>query len=169
MKRLRGTIKRTPLCCDNNDFPTIIGESSEPRKRKITKTPTLGVPDEPLSGENHGGPNPRPEPINLGKGPDQQRLHPKDLDKQIPDPQDEPLQEELSNGLIPEPMKVSKTAIAGPAEQRVTYLQTARRNGVNYVNLKPRMTSLMQSIMAIWYLFTNLKTFLQTKAFMRRR
>ncbi|KAL0438913.1 UNVERIFIED_CONTAM: movement protein [Sesamum latifolium] len=34
MKRLRGTIKRTPLCCDNNNFPTIIGESSEPRKRK---------------------------------------------------------------------------------------------------------------------------------------
>ncbi|KAL0292781.1 UNVERIFIED_CONTAM: movement protein [Sesamum radiatum] len=34
MKKLRGTIKRTPLCCDNNDFPTIIGESSEPRKRK---------------------------------------------------------------------------------------------------------------------------------------
>ncbi|KAL0451305.1 UNVERIFIED_CONTAM: hypothetical protein Slati_1108600 [Sesamum latifolium] len=34
MKRLRGTIKRTPLCCDNNDFPTIIEESSEPRKRK---------------------------------------------------------------------------------------------------------------------------------------
>ncbi|KAL0396536.1 UNVERIFIED_CONTAM: movement protein [Sesamum calycinum] len=34
MKRLRGTIKRTPLCCDNNDFPTIIGESGEPRKRR---------------------------------------------------------------------------------------------------------------------------------------
>ncbi|KAL0378421.1 UNVERIFIED_CONTAM: hypothetical protein Sradi_3147600 [Sesamum radiatum] len=34
MKRLRGTIKRTPLCCDNNDFPSVIGESSEPRKRK---------------------------------------------------------------------------------------------------------------------------------------
>ena len=34
MKRLRGKIKRTPLCCDNNDFPTIIGESSEPRKRR---------------------------------------------------------------------------------------------------------------------------------------
>ncbi|KAL0413345.1 UNVERIFIED_CONTAM: movement protein [Sesamum radiatum] len=34
MKRLRGTIKRTPLCCDNNDFLTIIGGSSEPRKRK---------------------------------------------------------------------------------------------------------------------------------------
>ncbi|KAK4407362.1 putative enzymatic polyprotein [Sesamum angolense] len=34
MKRLRGTIKRTPLCCDNNDFSTIIGESGEPRKRR---------------------------------------------------------------------------------------------------------------------------------------
>ncbi|KAL0323435.1 UNVERIFIED_CONTAM: hypothetical protein Sangu_1962800 [Sesamum angustifolium] len=34
MKRLRGTIKRTPLCCENNDFPTIIGESGEPRKRR---------------------------------------------------------------------------------------------------------------------------------------
>ncbi|KAL0454696.1 UNVERIFIED_CONTAM: hypothetical protein Slati_0808800 [Sesamum latifolium] len=34
MKRLRGTIKRTPLCYDNNDFPTIIGELSEPSKRK---------------------------------------------------------------------------------------------------------------------------------------
>ncbi|KAL0413721.1 UNVERIFIED_CONTAM: hypothetical protein Sradi_1573800 [Sesamum radiatum] len=34
MKRLRGTIKRTSLCCDNNDFSTIIGESSERRKRK---------------------------------------------------------------------------------------------------------------------------------------
>ncbi|KAK4388171.1 movement protein [Sesamum angolense] len=34
MKRLRGTIKRTPLCCDNNDFPIIIGESGEPRKRR---------------------------------------------------------------------------------------------------------------------------------------
>ncbi|KAL0437682.1 UNVERIFIED_CONTAM: hypothetical protein Sradi_0476100 [Sesamum radiatum] len=34
MKRLRGMIKQTPLCCDNNDFPTIIGESSELRKKK---------------------------------------------------------------------------------------------------------------------------------------
>ncbi|KAL0435033.1 UNVERIFIED_CONTAM: hypothetical protein Sradi_0211200 [Sesamum radiatum] len=34
LKRLRGTIKRTPLYCDNNDFPTIIGESSKLRKRK---------------------------------------------------------------------------------------------------------------------------------------
>ncbi|KAL0311271.1 UNVERIFIED_CONTAM: hypothetical protein Sangu_2421800 [Sesamum angustifolium] len=33
-ERLRGTIKQTLICCDNNDFPTIIGESSEPRKRK---------------------------------------------------------------------------------------------------------------------------------------
>ncbi|KAL0445083.1 UNVERIFIED_CONTAM: hypothetical protein Slati_2231000 [Sesamum latifolium] len=85
------------------------------------------------------------------------------------DPQDEPLLEELSDGPIPEPMKVSKTAIAGPAEQRVTYLQTAHRNVVNYANLKPRMTSLMQFIMAIWYLFTNSKTFLQKKASMKRR
>ncbi|KAL2250247.1 UNVERIFIED_CONTAM: hypothetical protein Sindi_2498400 [Sesamum indicum] len=34
MKRLRGKIKRTPFCCDNNDFPTVIGESSEPMKRR---------------------------------------------------------------------------------------------------------------------------------------
>ncbi|KAL0284748.1 UNVERIFIED_CONTAM: hypothetical protein Sangu_2810900 [Sesamum angustifolium] len=33
MKKLRGTIKRTPFCCDN-EFPGIIGESGEPRKRK---------------------------------------------------------------------------------------------------------------------------------------
>ncbi|KAL0427946.1 UNVERIFIED_CONTAM: putative enzymatic polyprotein [Sesamum latifolium] len=91
-------------------------------------TPTLGVPNEPLSGEDHGGPNPRLEPTNLGKGSDQQGLHPKNLDEQIQDPQDEPLQEELSDGSVPEPMKVSKTVIAGPAEQRVTYLQTARKN-----------------------------------------
>ncbi|KAL0420777.1 UNVERIFIED_CONTAM: movement protein [Sesamum latifolium] len=82
-----------------------------------------------LRGEGHGGPNPRPEPTNLDRGSDQQGLHPKDLDEQIPDPQDEPLLEELSDGPIPELMRVSKIAIAGPAEQRVTYLQTARRNG----------------------------------------
>ncbi|KAL0287361.1 UNVERIFIED_CONTAM: hypothetical protein Sradi_7126700 [Sesamum radiatum] len=87
MKRLSGTIKRTPLCCDNNDSPTIIGESSEQgRGRSKTMTPTLGVPDEPLLGENHGGPNPRPEPTNLGKRLDQQGLHLKDLDGQIQDP-----------------------------------------------------------------------------------
>ncbi|KAL0374268.1 UNVERIFIED_CONTAM: hypothetical protein Sradi_3342500 [Sesamum radiatum] len=170
MKRLRGTIKRTPLCCDNNDFPTIIGESSEPRKRKNrATTPTLGVLDEPLSGEGHGGPNPRPEPTNLDRGQDRQGLHPKDLDGQMQDPQDEPLQRGLSDGLIPVPMKVSKTAIAGPAEQKVIYLQTARRSVVNYANLKPRMTSSMQSIMAIWYLSTNSRTFLQMKVSMRRR
>ncbi|KAL0463447.1 UNVERIFIED_CONTAM: hypothetical protein Slati_0232300 [Sesamum latifolium] len=99
-----------------------------------------GVPDEPLSGKGHDGPNPRPKPTNLDREPDQQGLHPKDLDEQIPDPQDEPLQEELSDGPIPEPTKVSKTTIAGPAEQRITYLQTTRRNMVNYANSKPRMT-----------------------------
>ncbi|KAL0449040.1 UNVERIFIED_CONTAM: hypothetical protein Slati_1460400 [Sesamum latifolium] len=142
---------------------------SQGRGKNRTTTPTLGVPDEPLSGENHSGPNLRPEPTNLDRGPDQQGLHPKDLDEQMQDPQDEPLLEELSDGPIPEPMKASKTAIAGPTEQRVTYLQTAPKNMVNYANLKPRMTSLMQSIMAIWYLFTNSKTFLRTKVSMRRR
>ncbi|KAL0444532.1 UNVERIFIED_CONTAM: hypothetical protein Slati_2175900 [Sesamum latifolium] len=95
-----------------------------------------------------------------GQATDRQRFHPKDLDEQMQDPQDEPLQEELSNEPIPGPMKVLKTATAGPAEQRVTYLQTAHRNMVNYANLKPRRTSLMQFIMAIWYLFTNSRTFL---------
>ncbi|KAL0313297.1 UNVERIFIED_CONTAM: hypothetical protein Sradi_5729000 [Sesamum radiatum] len=85
------------------------------------------------------------------------------------DPQDELLQKGLSDGLISVPMKVSKTVIAGPAEQKVIYLQTARRNMVNYANLKPQMTSSMQSIMAIWYLFTNSKTFLQMKVSMRRK
>ncbi|KAL0361827.1 UNVERIFIED_CONTAM: hypothetical protein Sradi_3867200 [Sesamum radiatum] len=138
MKTLRGMIKRTPLYCDYNDFSTIIVESSEPRKRKKQNNDSnLRVPDEPLSGENHGGPNPRPEPTNLGKRPDQQGLHPKDLDEQIHDPQDEPLQEELSNEPIPDLMKVSKTITAGLAEQKVTYLSTAHRNVVNYANPKP--------------------------------
>ncbi|KAL0373745.1 UNVERIFIED_CONTAM: hypothetical protein Sradi_3290200 [Sesamum radiatum] len=90
-----------------------------------------------------------PDHINLGKGPDQQGLHPKDLDEQMQDLQDELLQRELSDEPIPEPMKVLKIATVGPAEQRVTYLQTARKNVVKYANLKPRMTSSMQSIMAI--------------------
>ncbi|KAL2237739.1 UNVERIFIED_CONTAM: hypothetical protein Sindi_0965600 [Sesamum indicum] len=34
MKRQRGKIKRTPVFCDKHDFLTIIGESSEPRKRR---------------------------------------------------------------------------------------------------------------------------------------
>ncbi|KAL0345537.1 UNVERIFIED_CONTAM: hypothetical protein Sradi_4385000 [Sesamum radiatum] len=150
MKRLRGTIKRTPLCCDNNDFPTIIGESSEPRKRKKQSNDSYPRSSRQTSfRRSHGGPNPRPEPTNLDKGQDRQGLHPKDLDGQMQDPQDEPLQRGLSDGLIPVPMKASKTAIAGLAEQKVIYLQTARRSVVNYANLKPRMTSSMQSIMAI--------------------
>ncbi|KAL0444344.1 UNVERIFIED_CONTAM: hypothetical protein Slati_2157100 [Sesamum latifolium] len=63
MKRLRGMIKRTPLCCNNNDFPTE-NQASQERGRSRTATPTLGVPDEPLSGKDHGGPNSRPEPTN---------------------------------------------------------------------------------------------------------
>ncbi|KAL0458135.1 UNVERIFIED_CONTAM: hypothetical protein Slati_0440700 [Sesamum latifolium] len=77
---------------------------------------TLGVPDEPYSGVEHGGPNPRPEPTNLDKRLDQQGFHPNDLDEQMQDPQYEPLQEELSDELIPEPMKVSRTATAGSTE-----------------------------------------------------
>ncbi|KAL0454011.1 UNVERIFIED_CONTAM: hypothetical protein Slati_0740300 [Sesamum latifolium] len=100
-------------------------------------TPILGVPDEALSGKDHGGPNPRPESTNLDRGSDQQGLHPMDLDEQMQDPQDEPLLEELLDGSIPEPIKVSKTATVRHAEQKVTYLQTARRNMVNYANWKP--------------------------------
>ncbi|KAL0427577.1 UNVERIFIED_CONTAM: hypothetical protein Slati_2932500 [Sesamum latifolium] len=141
-------------------------QASRERGRNRTVTPTLGVPGEPLSDENHGGPNQRPDHIKLGKGPDQQGFHSKDLDEQMQDPQDEPLQGELLNEPIPESMKVLKTATIRPAEQKVTYLQTTHRNVVNYANLKPRMTSLMQFIMVIWYLFTNLRTFIQKKVSM---
>ncbi|KAL0364170.1 UNVERIFIED_CONTAM: hypothetical protein Sangu_0514600 [Sesamum angustifolium] len=141
MKRLRGTIKRTPLCCDNNDFPTVIGESGEPRKRgKIGVIYTPEIPEELLLGEDHGGPRPKPEHINLGNGVDQRGLHPKVLDEQKQDPQEEPLQEELSDGPIPGRMKVSKIAIAGHAVQEDISLQTARRNVVKSKNSKPRMT-----------------------------
>ncbi|KAL0301533.1 UNVERIFIED_CONTAM: hypothetical protein Sradi_6430100 [Sesamum radiatum] len=117
MKKLRGTIKRTPLCCDNNDYPTIIGESGEPRKRKKQNSDSY-----PRSSRRtsfrwiHGSPNQKPEHTNLDKGVDQQGLHPKDLDEQIQDPQEEPLRGELSDVPIPELMKVSKTATAGHAE-----------------------------------------------------
>ncbi|KAL0439127.1 UNVERIFIED_CONTAM: hypothetical protein Slati_2395700 [Sesamum latifolium] len=170
MKSLRGTIRLTLLCCDNNDFPTIIGESSEPRKRKKKNNDSYPRCSRRTSfRQDHGGPNPKRKPINLGKGPDQQGLHPRDLDEQMQDPQDKSLLEELSDEPIPEPIKASKTATVGPAEQKDTYLQTARRNMVNYANLKPRMTSSMQFTMASWYLFTNSRTFLQTNASMKRR
>ena len=94
-------------------------------------TPTLGVPEEPFPDGDHGGPSPKPEHTNLDKEQDQQGLHPKDLDEQMQDPPEEPLQEELSDGPIPEPMKVSKTAIAGLVEQKDIYLPIARRNVVN--------------------------------------
>ncbi|KAK4384442.1 movement protein [Sesamum angolense] len=87
-----------------------------------------GIPEELLSGENHGGPKPKPEHTNLGKGADQQGLHPKDLDEQMQDPQGEPLREELSDGPIPGLTKVSKIATAGHVEQEDISLQTARRN-----------------------------------------
>ncbi|KAK4400550.1 movement protein [Sesamum angolense] len=86
-------------------------------------THTLGIPEELLLGEDHGGPKQKPEHTNLGKGADQQGFHPRDLDEQIQDPQEEPLQEELSDGPIPGPMKVSKTTTAGHVEQEYTNLR----------------------------------------------
>ncbi|KAL2228418.1 UNVERIFIED_CONTAM: hypothetical protein Sindi_1821500 [Sesamum indicum] len=91
-------------------------------------TPTLGVPEEPFPGRDHGGPSPKPKHINMDREQDQQGFHPKDLDEQMQDPLEELLQEELSDGPIPEPIKVSKTVIAGLAEQKDIYLLTARRN-----------------------------------------
>ncbi|KAK4384675.1 movement protein [Sesamum angolense] len=71
-------------------------------------TPILGIPEEPFSGEAHGGKN------LLDKGGPQgvrsktrYKIHRKTL------------QRELSDGPIPEQMKVSKTATAGHAEQEV--------------------------------------------------
>ncbi|KAL2226679.1 UNVERIFIED_CONTAM: hypothetical protein Sindi_2026600, partial [Sesamum indicum] len=75
--------------------------------------PTPGVLEEPFHDEDHDGPIPKPEHINLDREQDQQGFHPKDLDEQMQDPREEPLKEELSDGSIPEPMKVSKTTIAG--------------------------------------------------------
>ena len=94
-------------------------------------TPTLGVPEEPFLGGDHGGLNQKRENINLDREQDQQRFHPKDLDEHMQNPMEEPLQEELLDEPIPEPMKVSKTAIAGLAQQKDIYLSTACRNVVN--------------------------------------
>ncbi|KAL2237554.1 UNVERIFIED_CONTAM: hypothetical protein Sindi_0947100 [Sesamum indicum] len=90
-----------------------------------------GVPKEPFPDGDHGGPSPKPEHTKLDKEQDQEGLHPKDLDEQMQDPPEEPLQEELSDGPIPEPMKVLKIAIAGLAEQKDIYLPIVRRNVVN--------------------------------------
>ncbi|KAL2231233.1 UNVERIFIED_CONTAM: hypothetical protein Sindi_1717700 [Sesamum indicum] len=103
--------------------------SQEKGGSKIVTPP--GVPVEPFSGGDHGGPSPKLENTNLDREQDQQGLHPKDLDEQMQDLQDEPLQEELSEEPIPEPMKVSKTAIAGLTKQKDIYLLTTSRNLVN--------------------------------------
>ncbi|KAL2246216.1 UNVERIFIED_CONTAM: hypothetical protein Sindi_2889800 [Sesamum indicum] len=96
-----------------------------------TVTATPGVPRGPFPDGDHGGPSLKPERTNLDKEQDQQGLHPKDPDEQMQDPPDERLQEELSDGPIPEQMKVLKTAIAGLPEQKDIYLPIARRNMVN--------------------------------------
>ncbi|KAL2251299.1 UNVERIFIED_CONTAM: hypothetical protein Sindi_2252200 [Sesamum indicum] len=90
-----------------------------------------GVPEEPFPDGDHGGPSPKPGHTNLDREQDQQGLHPKDLDEQMQDPTEEPLQGELSDGPIPELMKVSKTAVAGLAEQKAIYLPIAHKNVVN--------------------------------------
>ncbi|KAL2250180.1 UNVERIFIED_CONTAM: movement protein [Sesamum indicum] len=77
-------------------------------------------------------------------------FHPTDLHEQRQDLPEEPPQEELSDEPIPEQMKVSKTTIVGPVEQKDIYPPTSHRNMVNYKNLKPQMTSWMQSTMATW-------------------
>ncbi|KAL2237390.1 UNVERIFIED_CONTAM: hypothetical protein Sindi_0930700 [Sesamum indicum] len=91
MKRLRTKIKLTPLCCDNNDFSTIKGESSKQRKRrKQIVTPNPRVPEEAFLDGEHGGPSPKLEHMNLDREQDQQGFHPKDVDEQMPDPLEEP-------------------------------------------------------------------------------
>ena len=45
-----------------------------------------GVQGEPFPDEDHGGPSPKLEHINLDKEQDQQRFNPKDLDEQMQDP-----------------------------------------------------------------------------------
>ncbi|KAL2226501.1 UNVERIFIED_CONTAM: hypothetical protein Sindi_2008800 [Sesamum indicum] len=108
------------------------GESSEPKKRKKQNSDSYTRSSRrTFSRRRHGGPSPKPEHTKLDKEQDQQGLHPKDLDEQMQDPPEEPLQEELSDGPIPEPMKVLKIAIAGLAEQKDIYLPIVRRNVVN--------------------------------------
>ncbi|KAL2248436.1 UNVERIFIED_CONTAM: hypothetical protein Sindi_2695900 [Sesamum indicum] len=68
----------------------------------------LRVPEELFPDGDHGGPNPKPEHINLDREQNQQGLHPKDPDEQMQDPLEEPLQEELSDESIPEPNKSFK-------------------------------------------------------------
>ncbi|KAL0455282.1 UNVERIFIED_CONTAM: hypothetical protein Slati_0867400 [Sesamum latifolium] len=127
MKRLRGKIK-TSLYCDNNDFSTIIGESSEPRKRKKQNSDSYPRSSRQTSFRRRSWwSKSKARTYKSDRRLDQQGFYPKDLNEQMQDPQKEPLQGELSNEPIPEPMKISKTAFAGPMEQKVIYLQTARK------------------------------------------
>ncbi|KAL2230387.1 UNVERIFIED_CONTAM: movement protein [Sesamum indicum] len=123
-------------------------QASQGKEGSKVVTPTPGVQEEPFLEGDHDGPNPKPEHISLDKEQDQQGFHSKDLDEQRRDQLEEPPQKELSDGPIPELMKVSKTAIAGLAEQKDIYLPTTHRN---------------VSTMATWYPFTNSKTSHQTK------
>ncbi|KAL2242893.1 UNVERIFIED_CONTAM: hypothetical protein Sindi_0407300 [Sesamum indicum] len=96
------------ICMGENVGPVIQRESSDQeRGRSRVVIPTLGVPDEPLLGEERGDPNQKPEYTNLDWRPDQQGLHLRDLGKQMQDPHEEPIQEKLSDEPILEPIKVS--------------------------------------------------------------
>ncbi|KAL2250147.1 UNVERIFIED_CONTAM: Enzymatic polyprotein [Sesamum indicum] len=149
IKRLRGKIKRTPLCCDNNDLPTIIGESGEPRKRRKQSSDSYPRNSRrTFSRRRSWWSKSKARTYKSGRRTGPKGFHPKDLHEQRQDPPKEPPQEELSDEPIPEPLKVSKTKIVGPVEQKDIYPPTSCRNVVNYKNLKPQMTSWMQSTMA---------------------
>ncbi|KAL2231075.1 UNVERIFIED_CONTAM: movement protein, partial [Sesamum indicum] len=97
MKRLRDKIKRTPLCCDNNDFPTIIGESSKPRKRRKQNSSSYPRSSRrTFSRRRSWWSNSKTRTYKFG-----QRIGPTKMQDSL----EEPLQEELSNEPIPEPMK----------------------------------------------------------------
>ncbi|KAL0322448.1 UNVERIFIED_CONTAM: hypothetical protein Sangu_1864100 [Sesamum angustifolium] len=82
-------------------------------------TPTLGIPEEPFQAKIMVVQNKSQNIQIWTKERTNKGFHPKDLDEQIQDPQEEPLRGELSDGPIPELMKVSRTTTAGHAEQEV--------------------------------------------------
>ncbi|KAL0405369.1 UNVERIFIED_CONTAM: hypothetical protein Slati_3850800 [Sesamum latifolium] len=128
MKRLRGTIKRTPLCCDKN-FSTIIGESNEPRKRKKQNSDSYPRSSKRTSFRRRSSWSKSNARIyKSGQRTGRTRALSQRSRQTDTRSTGRTLLEELSDGPIPKPMKVSKTATAGLAEQKVTYLQTARRS-----------------------------------------
>ncbi|KAL0463219.1 UNVERIFIED_CONTAM: hypothetical protein Slati_0209500 [Sesamum latifolium] len=126
MKRLRGMIKRTPPCCNNNDFPTIIGESSEPRKRKKQNSDSYPRSSRRTSFRRRSWwSKSKARSYKFGQRTGPTRVF-----------QGSRRTDARSTGRTPTTRtfrrdhtraKVLKTATVGPAEQKVTYLQIARR------------------------------------------